>query len=425
MGTPGPTGPRRRSPRDPVLVLASVLWIRWPRAIVRRFPGLWGTAGDGHFLCGVPPLAVLAPVAAFLAGLIVGAGQLGFDDVYTESIPLMAAAIALGVFSAQLGVLGVAGFAVGDSLLADRTLSLRSPLFGGIGTDEPFSAGLIGEAARVWLPLVISYLLLAAAVILLPRMARTLVASVGRWRRVPPGLAWPLASGLYATVVWVGVRTWAAAAPILVRPRYTWLELQPTVEAIAPLQARGSELVAAGVVAALVRQVLIGLTMVPNALQRRVRWAEGTGTAKGTAGPRQAHPVQRLAADVAAAALATLALAGVLEHTWVWVLSFGVMVTVRALRSGVVAGGPVDQWKRVVDKVPAAVRLGLLWLLARLVTDALSNGTIGSYTGVALFVLGGVVTVFLVFPGSPSKPAGAAPSAGGAGAAGAPTGATA
>lgn len=400
--TPGALTPRSR--RDPVLALASVFWIRWPRAIVRRFPGLWGTAGDGHFLCGVPPLAVLAPIAAFLGGLVVGAGQLGYEDVYTESIALMAAAIALGVFSAQLGTLAVVGFALGELLLADRALALQTTSFGLVGPDDPFSSGFSGELARVWLPLLITYLLLATAVIVLPRTARTLVASVGRWKRVPPGLAWPLASGLYATVVWVGIRTWAAAAPILVRPRYTWLGIAPTVEAIQPLQGRGSELVAAGVVAALARQVLIGFTLVPNGLQRRIRWAEQTGPTRGAIAPRRARAGQRLVADVLAAALATLALAGVLEHTWVWVLSFVVIVSVRVLRSGVVASGVVDQWKRVVERVPAAVRLGLLWLLARVVTDALSNGTIGSYTGVAVFVLGGVVTVFLVFPGSPTRP---------------------
>ncbi|HVF15100.1 MAG TPA: hypothetical protein VM942_10900 [Acidimicrobiales bacterium] len=383
-------------------MLASLFWIRWPRAIVRRFPGLWGTAGDGHFLCGVPPLAALAPVAALLAGLVVGAAQLGFEDVYTESIPLMAAVIALGVFSAQLGGLAVVGFAVGELVLADRTLALHATI---LGPDGPFSSGLIGQVARVWLPLLITYLLLAAAVIVLPRTARILVAAVGRWKRVPAGLAWPLASGLYATVVWVGIRTWVAAAPILVRPRYTWLDSLPTAEAIQPLQGRGSVLVAAGVAAAILRQILIGVTLVPNVLQRRVRWVEQTGPAQGAVGPHRPRPSQRLVADVFSAVLATLVLAGVLEHPWLWVLSLVVMVSVRVLRSGVVASDPLDRWKRLVDRVPAAVRLGLLWLLARLVTDALSNGTIGSYTGVALFVLGGVVTVFAVFPGSPAGPA--------------------
>ena len=191
IGSPDSKGPG--TSQDPFLVLASVFWIRWPRAIVRRFPGLWGTAGDGHFLCGVPPRAALAPVAALLAGLVVGAAQLGFEDVYTESIPLMAAAIALGVFSAQLGGLAVVGFAVGELVLADRTLALHASIF---GPDGPFSSGLIGQVARVWLPLLITYLLLAVAVIVLPRTARILVAAVGRWKRVPTGLAWPLASGL-------------------------------------------------------------------------------------------------------------------------------------------------------------------------------------------------------------------------------------
>jgi hypothetical protein len=401
--------PPPASRRDPLLLLAGVIWIRWPRAVIRRFPGLWGTAGDGHFLCGVPPIALLAPFAALLGGLVVGAGQLGYTDVYTESIPLMAAAIALGVFSAQLGVLAVVGFALGEMFLADRELGLRVGLFSTVGPDDPFASGPVGDLARVRLPLLITYLLLATAVVVVPRTARSLVAAVGRWRRVPPELAWPLAGGLYAAVVWIGIRTWAAAAPILVRPRFTWLGMQPTAQAIQPLQGRSSELVAAAVAAAILRQVLIGLTMVPNGLQRRVRWVEQLGPATGQSGLRRARTGQRLVADVLAAVLATLALAGLFEHVWVWALSFTVMISVRVLRSGVVARDLVDRWRRVVDRVPAVIRLVALWFLARLVTDALANGTIGSYTGVALFVLGGVVTVFLVFPGSPApaRPGGA------------------
>jgi hypothetical protein len=417
-----PSGGRPRV--DPVLALAAVLWARWPRTVIRRFPGLAGTAGDGHFLTSVPPLAVLAPPVAFIAGLIVGAGQLGYEQVYTESIPLMAAFIALGVFSNQLGGLAVLGFALGELFLADRTLGIGKGGAFLLPTDR-FASGLSGTVAREWLPLLITYLLLATAVVVLPRTARMLVASLGRLKFVPAALAWPLASGLYVMVVWISVRTWAAAAPILVRPRYTWLNTLPNVTQIAPLQTEASDLVAVGVAAAIVRQVVVGATLVPSGFQRRVRWVENAGFEDGPVSPRPpASAVRRLVTDVVASALATLALAGVFEHTWVWVASFSIMLTVRLLRSGLVAAGLVDGWKRVVDKVPAVVRLGGLWLLARVVTDALSNGTIGSYTGVALFVLGGVVVVFLVFPGNATRPdAAGAPNA--PGPAGSPQGAPA
>jgi hypothetical protein len=409
---------------DPVLALAASMWARWPRALIRRFPGLAGTAGDGHFLTGLPPLAVLAPPVAFFGGLLIGAKQLGYDQVYTESIPLMIAFITLGVFSSQLGGLAVIGFGLGELFLADR-----APIVGKGGgflpLDAPFTTGFTGTVAREWIPLFITYLLLATAVVVLPRTARLLVASLGRLKFVPAALAWPLASGLYVTVVWISVRTWAAAAPILVRPRYTWLGSFPTIATIEPLQTRASELVAAGVMAAIVRQVVVGATLVPSGLQRRIRWVERAGFEDGPVAPRRPPSAgRRLITDVIAAGVATLALAGVFEHTWVWVASFSTMLAVRVLRSGLVAARLVDGWKRVADKVPAVVRLGGLWLLARVVTDALSNGTIGSYTGVAMFVLGGAVVVFLVFPGNPTRSDGAG-SSGGAGPVGPPRGAPA
>jgi hypothetical protein len=110
-------------------------------------------------------------------------------------------------------------------------------------------------------------------------------------------------------------------------------------------------------------------------------------------------------------------LAGVLEEGWLWVATFSVFLGVRLLRSGIIAGGALNAWKRLVAKVPAVVRIVALWVVARVVTDALVKGFVDSYTGVALVVIGGVVVVFILFPGTPPPeevpPDTAAPGAGG------------
>src|SRR5690606_19661771 len=130
----------------------------------------------------------------------------------------LAVMVALGTFSSQLGLLAVVAFAVGEQVLGVGRLGSTAAPGAGAGDGGP-----VAHLLQVRLPLVITYLLLAVAVVVVPRTARALLVAVGRWRRVPPALAWPLASGLFVVVVWLALSTWVAAAPTLVRPRFTWL----------------------------------------------------------------------------------------------------------------------------------------------------------------------------------------------------------
>lgn len=100
--------------------------------------------------------------------------------------------------------------------------------------------------------------------------------------------------------------------------------------------------------------------------------------------------------------LATLVLAGVLERAWLWALAFGTLFTVRLLRSGVIAAPQIDRWKRITAAVPSFVRIVVLFLVIRVMTDALAQRVITSYTGVALVVIAGAVMV--LFPGTPAGP---------------------
>jgi len=393
---------------DPVETLAVRFWIRWPRAVIRRFPSAYGVAGDGHVLTALPPLAVLAPIAVLLASFVIGAGRLGYEEIYTESLLLMTVFVVVGVLSSQLGVLAVAGFALGDFLIGSRSGSLTLARMSGSG--KVFSEGPLGDLARIRIPLLITYLLLAVAVVVLPRTARMLLLAVGRWRRIPTELAWPLASGLFVVIIWIGMNTWVASGPILVRPRFTWLGGVPTRTAIQPLQAEGNQLVAMAVVAAIARQLMYAAALWWAPVRDRVRRAEADPVVQrpgrgerdvAPAGPATLGVGRRLLGDIGASTLATLVLAGVLERLWLWILAFGVFLTVRLLRSGVLAVGPLNVWKTVVARVPAVVRVVLLWIIARVTTDALAGQFIDSYTGVALVVIAGAVVVFLIFPGTP------------------------
>lgn len=312
---------------DPVVRLAHRLWIDWSRRVMRRFPGTRGLAGDGHFLVTVPPLAVLAPVATVGWFFLVGATRHGYEVVWSESLPLMVALLAVGTISGVLGVLGVTALAVGDFLL---------------GTTWQVTAGSVGaDLLQVRLPMVITYLLLAVLVVVVPRTGRGLAAAIGRSRRIPDVLAWPVASLVVVLVAWIGTRTWAAAAPTLIRPRFTWQGGQPIVEAIAPLQERASTLVAVALVAVIVRQLWIGLTLVAGPFRDAMDRAESrpvpalvrrAGSPAGTT-VSLPGPWRRSLSDVVGAGLATLVLAGILEHAWLAGLAFAVFLLVRLLRS--------------------------------------------------------------------------------------------
>lgn len=393
---------------DPVVVAADGFWFSLPQRLIARVPSAWGFVGDAQFMTVVPPLGVVAPVIVAVGALVVGATGAGFDTVYTESLAFMVAMVAMGCFSTQLGLVALVSFAAGEFFLAERAWALEETLGAAGG---PLSTGLIGNLVRVRLPLIVTYLLLAVPVAIVPRTARGLVVAVGQRRRLAPGITWALSSGLYVMVVWIGVRTWTAAAPTLVRPRFTWLDGSgsPTAQAIQPLQAQGATIVAAAVVAAIVRQVISGWLLLPGTRQQAVRdrlSAAAAAVRKGTLRQPLPRPSRgrRLGGDALAAMVATLTLAGILERAWLWVVAFGVMLGVRLLRSEVIARGAVRRWKEVTARLPAAARLVALWVLARVVTDALSKGVIESYTAMALFVIAGVVGVFMVFPGTPSSP---------------------
>lgn len=405
---------------------AHVQWLAVPRRLMLRFPAARGIAGDGHVVLTMPVVAVVLPGAVLLLGLLSGLLRLGYEDVYTESIVLLVAMVLIGFFSSQLGVLVVVGFCLGDFLTAERFEPIR-------WTSSTWFSGVLGQGplatiAHDVLPRLITYLLLAAAVVVLPRAARAVVGTVGRGRRLPPLGAWGLVSALLVVIAWLGMDAWVAAAPTLVRPLFTWSSPNgvPTVEAVATLQETGGVVVAAAVIGTVLRQMWVGAAMIPGAVQDRLRAAEeaedgaspaereAAGRAEADGGdvaaeellaqvrvPPPPGTTRRVGAAVVTAVLATLTMAGILEQLWLWFAAFGVLLAVRLLRTTPRHIGWLERWRRVAALLPAWARLITLWLLSRVVVAAISNDAIGSYTALGVFVLVSIVVVFAFFPGEP------------------------
>lgn len=431
------TAARPAGGADALVRWADAQWIHVPRRLIVRRPGLRGLAGDGHVVVTVPVVAAVLPGACLLLGLLTGLLRLGYDVVYTESVVLLALLVGIGFFSSQLGVLAVAGFCVGDLISAER---YQGTAFGSGWFGGPLGQGPLASVVHGFLPLLITYLLLVAGVVLLPRAARAVVLTVGRGRTMPPVLAWGLVSGLVTVIAWLGTDAWVAAAPTLIRPVFTWASPggAPTVEAVATLQETGGVVVAAAVVATLLRQLWLGAAMLPGAVQARLRAAED-GTASGAAGapggptapaadvgpggpaahpapggpdaaPRLAvpGPARRIGGALLSSLLGTLTMAGILEQAWLWVAAFGVLLAVRLLRTTERYVPALERWRRIAAVLPAWARLIALWLLSRVAVSAVSNDLIGSYSALGVFVLLSIVVVFAVFPGDP-KPAPDAP----------------
>lgn len=379
------------------------IWITGPRWLTLRAPALRGVAGDGHVVSTLPVAGLLLPVLALTFGLAAGGFRLGYVDVYTESVLLMGLLVGLGCFSGQLGALALVGFVLGDVASTRPVLTYEA----GFSNDFWFSGvlgeGLLAHLVHVRLPRLVTYLLLAAVVVVLPRAGRGAVASVGRGRRMPAALAWVLVSGLVLVIAWLGVSAWVAGGPTLVRPVFVWGAPNgvPTVEAVQPLQADGTLVVAAALVGTMLRQLWIGAAMFVRPVRDRLAAAEATPPPAVAARPaRRSHP---LPAALLTATLATLTLAGILEHPLVWGVAFGVFFVVRWLRFESVRFPALDAWRRVANLAPAWARLIGLWLLSRLVVGAVDNEVIGSYTALAVVVLVSVFVVFLIFPGEPGR----------------------
>lgn len=379
------------------------IWLTGPRWLALRVPALRGIAGDGHVVTTLPVAGVLLPVIALGFGLAAGGFRLGYVDVYTESLLLMGVLVGLGCFSGQLGVLALLGFVLGDVVSTSPALTYSAGFANGFWFTGVLGEGLLAHLVHVRLPRLVSYLLLAAVVVVLPRAGRGAVGSVGRGRKMPAPLAWTLVSGLVLVIAWLGVGAWVAGAPTLVRPVFVWGQPggAPTAEAVQPLQAEGTLVVAAALAGTMLRQLWLGAAMFVRPVRERLAAAEATPPPAAAARPaRQAHP---LPAALLTATLATLTLAGILEHPLVWGVAFGVFFVVRLLRFDSVRFPALDAWRRVANVAPAWARLIGLWLLSRLVVGAVDNQLVGSYTALAVVVLVSVFVVFLIFPGEPGR----------------------
>jgi hypothetical protein len=195
---------------------------------------------DGIYLWAWPSFARWASPAALALGIMIGGIHPGYRWVFTESLPLLLCLVALGVLSGHLGTLFLTGFVVADACLLHNFLWSPQPVMRSIG--------LAGA-------LVIQFALLASVLMLLPIIAKSLLApfvksGYAKYLRLPIALVGHVLITAGLTYCWVN------SVPLLIRPMFTWQGNIPSVAAMSALQKNGGYVVVVAAAASLLRMVL-------------------------------------------------------------------------------------------------------------------------------------------------------------------------
>lgn len=208
----------------------ALTWWTWPAVRLRRVSALLSGAWiDGVYLTAWPRAALFAPIGIFLFGLIEGVSHWSLQTYsggqvssnihaldFVQMLPLLFIAAICGALSAQLGLLLVLGFAIGDFFIAG----------------SPF--GHQGWAAstiffRLYVPQLISYLAFFLLAVTPALTGKVMAVSLPRWLRRPGLLSVSLAACIAVAVQGLSVYAWTLAVPMIVRVQWLWVGQQPAV----------------------------------------------------------------------------------------------------------------------------------------------------------------------------------------------------
>jgi len=347
-------------------------WYALP-VVFRRRPLLSGVLRDGNYLAAVPPLGAVAPIAAFCGGIVIGWARLGQGDIYTTSLPVMIAMLAVGSLGAALGLWLWVGFVLGDLWL------------------------WTGAPPRHFGGLVTAYLLLLILVVVIPLGAGRLRREFSFiTRRLGPLQA--IAEGALQVVFAVLlVYSWAHAAPPLIRSIYDLHNagLNP-VGPFAPLQNHPGQLVSAAAIATAVRvtaeMLSRSLAAPPQPVGRPFprltdaisrRWVAVTSGPRATIRrlvlslvPPHTRAVFRGIAPILVvivqAVVAAIMLRGILAGSGQQVLVGAIIAGVLLLR---LLFGRLSPVSRVITAVPVPLRLLLGWFIASVIARSIINAS--------------------------------------------------
>lgn len=370
--------------------LGTAIWTDLPSAIGARLPSIGAVLADGRYLLGIPVLALVAPIGAFVVGVAVGAGRPISDQLFTFSVAWPAVLLAVGALGAGLGFWAWLGFALGDFFLYRHVFFEMDP---------------VTHLVKERLPLLILYEVLFALVVLSPIAVRTLPSPLVRAAR-QAGLgrmpAWLAEISLAAFVAALTAASWSASAGILVRPLATFHDGVLGPQAVQPLRQLGSVLIAVAVAGA------VGRHLAEAAVGRSGKPVPPTAAPRG--GRRSV--LGTVAMAIVGSLLITLGLAGILDGPSALPVLFVIVLTSAVARTIVLPRVPA--YARLVGRVPALVRIvamgGVGYAVGSLVASwMVPDGYLqASWQPVLVSVAISIAVATFLFPAPPASPPGVA-----------------
>ena len=187
-------------------------------------------------------------VVAVIAGATARVMWPSVGYLFTESLLLVVALLALGILWGRAALGFWAGFVVLDAVTVDPRRS------GTIVGDSDMAVMLAFVASRL-----LVYYLLYLLVVRGPQLARTYAEVVSRTQvvaRLPGQLGLGVVGVAYCATMAGLAFIWSQAAAVLVRPAYTWFNASPDVDAVEPVQTAGAVLALVALVVAAARFAL-------------------------------------------------------------------------------------------------------------------------------------------------------------------------
>jgi len=339
---------------------------------------------DGGYLAAWPRVGAFAPIAVFALGAAMGWLRPAAWTTFTYSVGLLALMVATSELGSGLGLWVWLGWVVGDFALFAHPPAL--------------SEGHVTAFLLARVPLLISYVHLAALLVLVPLASGQLraqlatrrseeAASKGAGRPEPDAaqraIRWLLPALGQGALAAVLTYFWGLTESVLIRPVFTWREQPVPTEALAALVRHGWVLALMAAGSVVVRFWLADTTQARPELALRLRalavdeaqvpTASSSNAAAGRPAP---GPLRIVLAIPLQAAAGTLVLAGLVPSVRDAVI-LGTMLILTAIARGILSRTP--DWTRGVARVPVPVRLACAaiagFVLTRVIVGAWGNSS--------------------------------------------------
>jgi hypothetical protein len=392
--------------------LVEFWWLGVPRRL-RPYSAILSNAwSDGIYLTAWPRAAILLPAVVLLFGFFEGVTHWSPLTVSNTSLSttlvavslmqivhLLIIAAVLGSLSADLGLMLVVGFALGDYLIAGPFLTL--PVW------DPVAGFLY-----LRLPQLYSYGILFALAVAPNLVSAGLLRPLNQKLRGDGLTSWIIrlvASGLVTAFL---VFSWTVLAPLTLRIQWSWTGGTPPTSVFDYRSMMNPWLPLAAVAGVVARAFLVRRARGNVVLRERMRklWQQAIDADRQLKWPRR-QPAWLRAAGIAL--LSTLLLAGLIASWLLALLVFAVLLAICLTRNCVLPKvSPWMKWSRIVERVPAIVRLAAAIVATYFATlqflqlpgmSAPANGIPGHF-GAELISIGmGVIILTLLLPYIPAS----------------------